>query len=96
MTDSDFIKSLWGDEKLFFQHGGLNLDARSHRRGSEKEWDIKSVAEHDFDRWGAWKNSYRVPDVRKEQVLDGITGKGCPFWWVIQYINNQDELDNSH
>ena len=26
LTKSTFTQSLWGDERLFFQHGGLNLD----------------------------------------------------------------------
>jgi len=34
-----------------------------------------------------------VPEVTDQAVLDGITEKGCPFWWVIEYMNDLNAIN---
>merc|ERR1711990_1040182 len=90
-TRSEFTKSLWGDERLFFQHGWLSLDRDHHTVDGTKTWRFRNnIPAFDKEKWLEWDETYDVPQSTGQDVADGILNHGCPFYWVIQYINQHD------
>jgi len=81
-TTTDFVVSLWGDEKLFFSHARLD-------DGFNLRPEIENAATPVFDRatFGPWERGFsdRIPDVSDQTILNGIAG-GCPFQFIIDSL----------
>ena len=81
-TTSNFRQSLWGDEKLFFNHGNLSLDI-----AARPEFNDEPVLTFDSRTFGNWpEDAEEVEDVTRSEVVAGMRG-GCPFQWVIDQFD---------
>lgn len=80
-TTTNFRQSLWGDEKLFFNHGNLSNDIAARSEFSESP-----VLQFDEATWGVWPSNANVEDVDRSEVVAGMRG-GCPFQWVIDQFD---------
>ena len=85
VTTSLFQTSLWGDEKLFFQHGDFAIDV-------ENRWENfpgarPAITRFDSDRWGSWPDP---DDFNIDPVNDATThagwANGCPFQYIIDAL----------
>lgn len=87
-TTSEFTQSLWGDERLFFQHGLLRDDMRPGRGGRRDIRDNNDLIPT-FDTattLDIWDRSLVVPTPTQQEILDGVA-QGCPFQWIIDEFN---------
>jgi hypothetical protein len=59
-TTSEFTQSLWGDERLFFEHSRLDDDF-DEQRGGRRAFDVSQTPRWDGRRDGQWDRSLNVP-----------------------------------
>ena len=92
-TTSFFTPSLWGDERLFFQHGGLNLDFAGYYddwRRDQRFRDIRADYEFNYDKYGYWNDpvTFEIQPATESDVINGMaSASGCPFAFLIDQIN---------
>ena len=94
-STSKFYASLWGDERLFYQHGGLNADLKyldDNFRADNKF--ARNVPQFNFDKYGAWDDPSTFEDweATEDDVLAGMATTGCPFAFLIDQINTLGPL----
>lgn len=83
-STSTFVKSLWGDERLFFQHQALYHDLRELSSRDKREVQ-DTVPTFNLEKYGEWNNPVRfeIEEASAEDVIDGILTTGCPFAFMI-------------
>ena len=94
--DEYFTQSLWGDERLFFQHGGLNLDLQHLPEGFRRTAGVRTHSpELDLEKYGDWNNpsTFDPPEASEADIINGMVQSGCPFSYLIDYINTLGDLD---
>lgn len=104
-NETTFTKSLYGDERLFFQHGGANLDLdwwEAHDPNYDRRATMRPLTSQFlrnapawFDRNGnnkflEWKTWFDVPIPENDDVIKEGAAGGCPFKWVLDYITEVD------
>ena len=95
-TKSFFTQSLWGDERLFFQHGGLNLDIGFLPDGFRKDKKVNQFTpQFDLEKYGDWNNpsTFDAPQASEADIINGMVQTGCPFAYLIDYVNGLGSLD---
>ena len=84
-TETEFVQSLWADEHLYFAHGKFNDDTDADLGGDSG--NRRQLLRFDEDFWGVYPaEDFSPPDVTDQGVLDGMTGTGCPFQWIIDAL----------
>lgn len=92
-TTSNFSQSLWGDERLFFQHSGLTVDLSGYPTGWRQQQGFSSIREEysfNSEKYGYWSDpdTFTVPESTENDVINGMVGSGCPFAFLIDSINS--------
>jgi len=80
-TTTTFTQSLWGDERLHFQHGSLETDLANMESGAEWRTEVgfSETPEYDYDTYGDWdEDVLEVPTTDDHTVIEGMYN-GCPF-----------------
>ena len=94
--DEYFTQSLWGDERLFFKHSTVNHDISAMGETAFADNQLEqTVPTFDFDLYGAWDNpsEFTIPEASGHDVIKGMKNHGCPFAFVIDYINDLGALN---
>ena len=91
---SKLTTSVFGDERLYFQHLRGPQDSRLY----EKEWkqyDFKRTAEH--ISWGRWAPATWPTKTNKAKALYMEQERlfGCPFAWLLGIFTEED-LENAN
>ena len=85
-TTTEFTQSLWGDERLFFQHGKFINDWDSEIGGSNASFRNKALVKFNQDTWGGYPiDDFNVPDTSDDEVVQGMMD-GCPFKWAYEAL----------
>ena len=95
-TKSFFTQSLWGDERLFFQHGGLNLDLQFLPERFRRDKQVNTLSpQFDLEKYGDWNNpaTFDPPQASEADIINGMVETGCPFAYLIDYVNGLGPLD---
>ena len=94
-STSTFKQSLWGDERLFFQHSGLNEDLQylDDNFRTENKFQ-KNVPQFNWDKYGEWDNPGTFEDweATSDDIVAGMATSGCPFAFLIDKINTLGPL----
>ena len=84
-TTTEFTQSLWGDERLFFQHGKF-LNDFDTSIGGNADFKSNTLVKFDEDKWGKYPlDDFNVPDTTDDEVVLGMM-EGCPFKWAIEAL----------
>jgi len=90
-STSEFTTSLWGDERLFFQHNHLHHDLDKNKGGDS----TLNFGQHYFrfqkDDFGGnypMNVGFVPPEADDETVVSGMVNNACPFQWMIEALED--------
>ena len=89
-STSKFYQSLWGDERLFFRHRGLEADLAYYEDAFRASTPfVNNVPYYNFDKYGEWDNPSTFEDweATADDIVNGMATTGCPFAFLIDQIN---------
>ena len=90
-STSEFTTSLWGDERLFFQHNHLPDDLNENKGGDNTlnfGTHYFRFQKNDFGGNYPMNVGFVPPEADDETVVSGIVNSACPFQWMIEALED--------